>query len=472
MTDRSRTDDFSGFVEALDQHGDLFDVRDASEPRRLGVSVSLVRRRRGRLTDDHETGYRDVVLVERDGVLLWVTASDMAGTRGGSGFRRPGRRGWRRGLEGTRVLKEVSVPVLQPNEYLAALENTDRHLNKECDTGLRVVVPSPSGPSQFLTTTAGLQAAYRGRTLVIVHGTFSSSANVLGEFAATEHGARFMSDALTHYNGQVLVFDHPTLSVSPFLNALDLARRLAGTTGQLDVIAHSRGGLVTQWWVEVFGDMLSADVRVVLAGSPLRGTSLAAPDRIQPLLSLLSNVGHFVERTLQVAGAANPFIMASFALLQFLGRRERNRWGLPPVDNIGSRPGTDAAVAVIPGLQGQSAVVNNRELIRLRQSSARSNVRYYAVTADFEPERIGWKLWKVLSEAGDRSRDAVTDAIFNGPNDLVVDTPHMTSLAENRSVKDVCTFSSGREVHHCNYFRQPETIESLRNWLQVPSGAV
>jgi hypothetical protein len=468
MSDQPPPDDFAKFVNALDEYGERFDIRDASEPRRLGVSVSQVRRRRGRLADDRETGYRDVVLVERDGVLLWQTAADLAGTRGGGGLRRSGRRGWRRGLEGARVLKEVTVPVLEPNEYLAALRDTDLHLNKDCDTGLRVVAPS-SGRSIFQATTVGLKPSYAGRTLVIVHGTFSSATNVLSELGATESGAQFLSDALKQYKGQVLVFDHPTLSVSPFLNALDLARRLAGITGQLDIIAHSRGGLVTQWWLEVFGETLAgANVRAILAGAPLRGTSLAAPNRIQPLLSVLSNVGHFVERTLKVAAAANPFTLASFALLKFLGRRERNRWGLPPIDGIGSRPGTDAAVAVIPGLQGQSAIANNYELTRLRQAAARPNVRYYAITADFEPERVGWKLWRVIAEFGDRAKDTTTDLIFPGENDLVVDTQHMISLADKRSIADVHAFAPSTNVHHCNYFRQPDTIAHLRTWLRVP----
>ena len=468
MTSNQQRDEFATFVEALEEHGKHFDVLDASEPRSLGVSVSDVRRRRGRLADDRDSGYRDVVLIERDGVLLWQTAADLGGTRGGGGLRRAGRRRWRHGLEGARVLKEVTVPVLEPNQYLAALNETDLRLNRDCNAGVRLVKRTNGGSGRFEATTSELKPRYEGRTLLLVHGTFSSSANMLGEFAATDVGSRFLVDALTQYNGQVLVFDHPTLSVSPVLNALDLARSLAGTKGQLDIVAHSRGGLVTQWCLEVFGDRLAdAKVNAVLAGAPLNGTSLAAPNRIQPLLSVLSNIGHFVEKTLHVAAAANPFALASFALLKFLGRRERNRWGLPLIDDVGSRPGTDAAVAVIPGLQGQSAVVNNFELARLRGGEARADVRYCALTANFEPERIGWHLWKIISEFGDRAKDAVTDVIFPGDNDLVVDTAHMTSLANGRDIADVHSFRDQAVVHHCNYFRQQETIDHMRTWLKM-----
>lgn len=458
---------FQSFVDLLEAHGPAFDVVDANESRSLNVSVSAVRRRRGRLADDRQSGYRDVALVERDGVLLWELSWDPASRAESSGRRRGLRRAAGSASDGGTVLKEVSVPVLEPNEYLAALRDTDGKLNPDCDAGLRVVQRTPDG--RFKSSTAGLKPSYAGRTLVLIHGTFSSSVNVLGEFAATPQGRAFLADALAKYKGQVLVFDHPTLSVSPFLNALDLSRRLAGTVGELDIVAHSRGGLVTQWWLEVFGDALSgAKVRAVLVGAPLHGTHLAAPSRIQPLLSVMSNIGSLVEQTLGVAAAANPFALASFALLKFLGRRERNRWGLPPIDDIGSRPGTDAAVAVIPGLHGQSAVANNYELERLRAANARPFVRYYAVTADFEPARMGWKLWKVITEFGERAKDAAADTIFPGKNDLVVDTDHMTSLATGRDITEVVTYPRQTVVHHCSYFRQPQTIKGLRKWLAVP----
>jgi len=470
VTVHRRRASFDSFVSLIDAHGESFDVVDAHERRSLQVNVREVRRRRGRLADDRQSGYRDVSLIERDGVLLWQASADGGEPRDKVSGRRSRRRGPRRAaapLPAGTVLKEVSVPVLEPNQYLQELTATDQRLNPDCDSGLRVV--KQLSDSSFEATKDGIKTAYAGRTLLLVHGTFSSSANVLGEFAATAQGRRFLADALAKYKGQVLVFDHPTLSVSPVLNAIDLSRQLAGIRGELDIVAHSRGGLVTQWCLEVFGDVLAgARVRAVLVGAPLNGTHLAAPGRIQPLLSVLTNIGTFVERTLGVAAASNPFALASLALLKFLGRRERNRWGLPPIDDIGSRPGTDAAVAVIPGLHGQSAVSNNYELLRLRASAARPFVRYYAVTADFEPAQMGWKLWKVISEFGDRAKDAAADAIFPGTNDLVVDTDHMTSLASGRSIADVVSYPRQTVVHHCSYFRQPRTIKGLRTWLAIP----
>ena len=459
-------ENFDDFVGAIDSQGGKFDVLDASDARPLGVPVSEVRRRRGRLADD--SNVTDIALVERDGVLLWLPAEEMQ-----TGV--PTARGRRRRSFGLRrsaplpgnVLKEISVPVLQPNEYIESLQNTDKSLNSDCNAGLRVVRATSNG-QRFEATKDGLKAPYAGRTLVIVHGTFSSSKNSLNEYAATEDGKKFMHDALVRYNGQVLVFDHPTLSVSPFINGLDLARSLSGISGDVDVIAHSRGGVVTRWWLDVLGDRLpGAKVRAVLAGTPLLGTSLAAPNRLHPMLSVLANIGNFMTKTLGVAAAANPFTMASFGLLKFLARRQADRFGIPPVD-IGSRPGLDAGVAVIPGLQGQSAVKNNSELLRLQSSATQANVQYFAITADFEPERMGWRLWKVISEFNTRGKDAAVDLIFPAENDLVVDTAHMTRLDSDRRVVDELPFRSQVAVHHCNYFRQPQTLAKLRSWLTMP----
>jgi hypothetical protein len=463
--------DFSKFVDDLSEYGPKVDVLDSSEPRSMDVKVSDVRRRRGRITDEMETGYRDVSLVERDGVLLWVLSSDLSLEGTQRRYRRRGMRALRRTEPGARVLKEVSVPILEPNEYVAALSGTDEYLNSECGTGLRVVQKvERNGAVAFEATKEGLKQQYTGKTLVIVHGTFSSSKNSLGEYAATEQGRQFLSDALKAYQGQVLVFDHPTLSVSPFLNALDLARAMQGSTGSVDVIAHSRGGVLVRWWLEVLGDGLAgAKVRAILAGSPLKGTSLAAPNRVQPFLSVLSNIGSFVTKTLQIAAAANPFTLASFALLRFIVRREKNNWGFPPIDGIGSRPGVDAAVAVIPGLQGQSAVQNNQELERLWTARTAANVQYFAITANFEPERMGWRLWKVITEFGTRTTDALADKVFPGENDLVVDTAHMTYLGEKTApIANAHAFRSQSEVHHCSYFRQPATLDFLRQSLGVP----
>ena len=112
---------------------------------------------------------------------------------------------------------------------------------------------------------------------------------------------------------RVLFFDHPTLSVSPVhQRARARAARWPGRAGRSTSSRTAAAGLVVRWWLEAFGSSLRlaprARVRAVLAGSPLHGTSLAAPDKIQHAMSLISNVGTFAEKTLSLVGLANPFL--------------------------------------------------------------------------------------------------------------------------------------------------------------------
>ena len=56
-----------------------------------------------------------------------------------------------------------------------------------------------------------------------------------------------------------------------------------------------------------------------------------------------------------------------------------------------------------------------------------------------------------------------TNAIFKGPNDLVVDTASMIDLGvpNLRLAADPHMFETGSEVWHCNYFRQDDTIKYI-----------
>ena len=65
-----------------------------------------------------------------------------------------------------------------------------------------------------------------------------------------------------------------------------------------------------------------------------------------------------------------------------------------------------------------------------------------------------------------RVADAVTNAVFDGPNDLVVDTASMTDLADEFGQLDkerqILDFQTTDEIHHCNYFQHKDTISFIR----------
>jgi pimeloyl-ACP methyl ester carboxylesterase len=451
---------FQSQVEADRDAEDLFEGLHVDfDPDR--ETVAGLRRRRRRASNSLESLMKTVSLVEEDGVLYWrdgIPASPPA-------LHRRRRRGAEPSMRGSLVLAK-EFPVLAPNKVIAAIGAIDRRLNPAIERSLRSRLrPLRQGSDGTSALNGGdVSGPISGRTLLFVHGTFSNAENMLSEFMRSERGQRFLHRAMRgpkKYD-RVVFFEHPTLSVSPVINALELGRAFAGSTGQIDVIAHSRGGLVVRWWLEAFGASLrvaaAAPVRAILAGSPLHGTSLAAPDKIQSAMSLVSNIGTFAEKTLGLVGVANPFLWVAGKLIEVI---------VSVTGALAKTPLVDALVAIVPGLAGQSAVDNNYELNRLRLGPCALDPSYYAIMSNFETPNPGWKFWRNFRK--DRAGDLAADIVFPGDNDLVVDTWSMTELGvpKLKLAGASCDFGNSDTVWHCNYFRQDKTINYIATKLGI-----
>jgi pimeloyl-ACP methyl ester carboxylesterase len=180
------------------------------------------------------------------------------------------RRAWRAiGVDRRDVVQRFEYPPLGRNQVTSALVALDLQLNDQ--RGLRRWRDGGWQP-----VAADELAALQGRVLLLVHGTFSESRMYDGELGATAAGRDLfarLTDATGTY-AAVLAFDHATLSVAPWLNALALKNALEPLRARLDVVCHSRGGLVVSWALKLAP--LPVD-QVVFVGTPLMGTSLAAP---------------------------------------------------------------------------------------------------------------------------------------------------------------------------------------------------
>ncbi len=75
--------------------------------------------------------------------------------------------------------------------------------------------------------------------LLFIHGTSSSAKGAFGEL----EGSKVWDDIVSHYGGNILAFEHRTLTVGPFKNVNDLIHSLPANS-TFDIITHSRGGLV------------------------------------------------------------------------------------------------------------------------------------------------------------------------------------------------------------------------------------
>jgi pimeloyl-ACP methyl ester carboxylesterase len=406
----------------------------------------LTELRRGRLRPNRRPPTQ-VRLVERaDDVLVWQWGFDRPRPVIPAGRAR--RAGLRAGLGGQEIFSEVLQPmgVNQIGEMLLDFDcnrNTavDRKTGwklRQWHAGQEVLGDAAPGPAE--------------RILVIVHGTASCADHVVSEIRSTEAGRKLLADAAGQYSA-VLAFEHPTLSMSPVLNALDLATALApyGPCA-VDLICHSRGGLVTSWWMHVV-DGVPREKRCVFVGSPLNGTNLANPERLRSSLHLLASYG----RALGDSAVGEGFLALPMVILKVASS---------VIDFTARAPLLDAALAMIPGLGAQSATTNNQEMQRLNARKVPGGrPQHFYIRANFESGNEGWRFWRYFRDLKLRLADAAVDTIvFPEENDLVVDTKSMIDSMKGPEF----SFPTGNLVHHTNYFQQAGTIELLRKWLQIP----
>lgn len=381
-----------------------------------------------------------VLLVQDEGVLHWEYDPPPTSSR----------RRARSGLAGgdADVVHGFQFREVPPNQVTQKLQELDARLT----------------PSQHLRWWDGgtpkpvRRAAFKGPVLLLVHGTFSKGEMFFEELGAQgfAEGQAFLEKCRGKYEA-ILTFDHPTLSVGPWLNALDLALAMRGVEGPVDVICHSRGGLVTAWWLFHASPKVR---RVVFVGSPLDGTSLASPARLKAALDLLGNFARALGTVAGATATAVPMLAMAGGLVKLLG-------GLI---SFGVRtPLLDAGVSLVPGLSSQSRVKNNLELQRLFALDWGKSIDLHSITSDYEPaapDGPWWKFWKHFRRAPGELVDWGADAIFEGPNDLVVDTDSMIRLGDSRLISSTLDLS-GHAVHHCAYFRQKKVVTFLADVLRV-----
>jgi pimeloyl-ACP methyl ester carboxylesterase len=407
------------------------------------VSDSPMRRRRGFVADDYSE-LSTLSLVRDDGALRWVYQPPLR-----SASSRRARRSAARTI-GAEIVHEFSFNQIPPNRVISALEDLDKKLTP--DQGLRRFnsVTGKFEPTSDLSVS--------GRVLLLIHGTFSKSDMFIDELNTFAAGRALIGTASAKYEA-ILAFDHPTLSVSPWINALDLESALIGISGPIDVVCHSRGGLVVGWWLRNAKRQVE---NVVFVGSPLEGTSLASPANLRAALQGLVNVFKGLEAASSLASTVVPFISVVAGLSKIFGG----------ILQLGANtPLVDGAVVIVPGLAGQSRVGNNAELLRLNRAQWISTPTVHAVISNFQPEQSNaewWQIWKLLRNPRERFLNWSADAIFKDKNDLVVDTQSMTLLCGNAiNNAQICDFGDSPTVHHCNYFRQDRTVDLLRRALKL-----
>ena len=294
-----------------------------------------------------------------------------------------------------------------------------------------------------------LPAGGSPRILLFVHGTFSSTA---GGFAslATDTGKDFLERAIADYDA-VIGFDHRTLSVDPLANAQDLFEKLSvreADSAVVDVICHSRGGLVVRSLVEKIlppAKWTGSINNIVFVGVPNAGTNLAEPDRWSKLIDIYTNL------LLESTPVGNTFLAKAIvqcaignvgALVKYLAAYAADRGGVPGL------------AAMRPPPKGQFIV----DLNGAQPGQPGAGQPWLVIESNFHAA-VGQSKLRIL--------EAIADDILDKANDLVVDFKSMTAIdtPPGGLVKKTLDLGTNSAVYHTNYFGQDGVVKAIQSWL-------
>ena len=279
-----------------------------------------------------------VVLVEQDGEFSWHFPEPVAPAKAGA------RRGVRKASLSTAAPSSVTIPVrlhraaarrsagarrgFGIGSVLSAAKGivlkfvsrtaagvVMQHLERNVRKGIVVIDDGDPLAWRRVETLEDLQLPVLNdeplRVLLWVHGTSAAPQARSVRSRATEEGKTLLSQAKERYHA-VIGYDHPTLSETPLENAVDLVERLGRFKRpmRLDVVTHSRGGLVYRSMTELLLPSSASRPQLgpaVFVGVPNGGTSLAEPDNWNTLVDLYTNLAAGAFSLLQlIPGAAAP----------------------------------------------------------------------------------------------------------------------------------------------------------------------
>jgi pimeloyl-ACP methyl ester carboxylesterase len=234
----------------------------------------------------------------------------------------------------------------------------------------------------------------------------------------------------------VLALDHFTISVTPRDNVEWLARVLPESGPMtLDVVTHSRGGLVGRALAERAAELGIRDRLVVrnlvMVAPPNAGTALADKEHLSRLLDRITNLVQYIPDN----GVTDVLGLVLSVVKQL-------------------------AVGAFGGLEGIMAMDPQGADLKAFNHSPGSAATYRVVASDFEPPPG--------SSLGRIARDQGTDYVFGqAQNDLVVPTLGAYELPSTPGfpVADPLVFPSEASVDHSSYFGRPELWAKLMEWL-------
>lgn len=399
-----------------------------------------------------EPGYGQMVLAADElGVVSWCFGSSRPARPAGRGSARadasrtylvpravpelsgaePGARGIV-GLLGKKFLKELVFPLVDPvlGEVGAAFVN--RLEQARWPYRLRTFTPDDYALDRAGAIDAdGWARLTSGRALLLVHGTFSRAHLAFGQLPRD-----YVETLHRLYGGRVFAFDHFTLSHDPRENVRWLLSQVPdGIDLTLDVVSHSRGGLVSRLLSEKQGEFSLGARRmrigkVVLVGSPSAGTALADPEHVGAVLDVFTNLMNVIPDN-----------------------------GIVEVLTMIVEVAKQIAVGAFGGLDGLQSMRPGGAFTTWLNAGARTgDTRYFAVASDVTPADPGLRHFAV-------SRGL--NRLLRGANDFVVPTEGV--FAANGSgffpIDDRLVLAGEDAAPHTAYFADARVRDRILEWL-------
>jgi hypothetical protein len=273
------------------------------------------------------------------------------------------------------------------------------------------------------------------RVLLLVHGIFSKTEAAFQGLQAS------YTELAKIYGGNLIAYDHFTLSKSTRENAADLLAQLPdGVT--LDIICHSRGAGVVRFLIESAANRKILQQRGIQVGTvcfvagACEGSPLATRDAADRLFKLLAQLA-------ALSGAQSlPFVKALGLVIRAAA----------------------SGALLFPGVKAMNPA--GSEVQALARSKATAATQYCYIRANFDPKNL---IARFAEEA------VIDKRVFRGAaNDCIV--PWIGASASNDYLPafdakhDLLGFGpSGGEQHtvwHTNFFDQKAVRNSLVNVLR------
>jgi len=268
----------------------------------------------------------------------------------------------------------------------------------------------------------------------MIHGTLSRTHTAFGRLPAS-----YVADLNRQYDGRVFAFDHYTLSEDPRQNIDWFIQQLPeGIKLDVDVVCHSRGGLVSRVLTEKqselsLGSRSISVGKVVFVATPNAGTVLTDAQHLGDLIDRYTNILNFFPDN----GVTEVF-EGVITVMKHL------------------------AVGTLKGLEGlQSMAPKGDFLQHWLNIGGLTNTRYFALTSNYEPTDPGLTTFL---------RDRIVDGIFaQAENDLVVPTQGVFAKngAAGFPIKDPYVMPVAEAVVHTRFFGMPDAQQKILNWLKA-----